>query len=154
MPYSTPRNSPISSTHQAWLALWELGWSIDRLASTWNQSPDHLTTILNDLSQHPLPSRVRSVPQLPTTPNAAHRLREIIRQLYHHGWTIGRLAETFPYYNAAFISELVKKSRMTPPAEKRCACGCTQGVWGRQKWATPGCRKRTQRKTRTHPKAA
>jgi hypothetical protein len=27
-----------------------------------------------------------------------------------------------------------------------CACGCGQPVFGRKKWAAPGCRKRVQRK--------
>ena len=27
-----------------------------------------------------------------------------------------------------------------------CACGCGQPVFGRKKWASPGCRKRVQRK--------
>lgn len=29
---------------------------------------------------------------------------------------------------------------------RTCACGCGQAVFDRKKWASPGCRKRLQRK--------
>ncbi len=31
------------------------------------------------------------------------------------------------------------------PKHKGCACGCGRPVFDRQKWASPGCRKRAQR---------
>jgi hypothetical protein len=56
----------MTSTHCAWLELFELGWSIDRIASTWNESPTQVASILNDLSQHPLPPR--NLIMLPAAP--------------------------------------------------------------------------------------
>jgi hypothetical protein len=32
------------------------------------------------------------------------------------------------------------------PDEKLCACSCGRGVTVGQKWASPGCRKRVQRR--------
>jgi hypothetical protein len=33
--------------------------------------------------------------------------------------------------------------------EPTCACGCGARVWGREKWARPGCRMRVYRQSRT-----
>jgi hypothetical protein len=38
--------------------------------------------------------------------------------------------------------------------ERACACGCGGKVAGRHKWASPGCRKRVQRRARTIAKVA
>lgn len=38
--------------------------------------------------------------------------------------------------------------------ERSCACRCEAQVKGRHKWASPGCRKRVQRRARTAQKVA
>jgi hypothetical protein len=138
----------MTSTHRAWLELFELGWSTDRIAATWNEPPAQVASILNELSQHPIPPRIRHVPRLPATPQEAHRRREIIRQLFRQGWTAERLAETFLYYTPDVTAAIVWKARTAPPRERQCACGCGQSVFGRQRFAVEACRKRYKRKVR------
>jgi hypothetical protein len=138
----------MTSTYHARLELFELGCSIDRIAATWNEPSAHVASILNDLSQHPLPPRIRQAPRLPAIPQEAHRRRETIRQLFRHGWTAERLAETTLYYTPGVIASIVGEARTASPRERQCACGCGQSVFGRQRFATEACRKRYQRKVR------
>lgn len=55
------------------------------------------------------------------------------------------------------LIELYQRATKPTPAlvgEPVCACGCGGKVFGRHKWASPGCRKRIQRKAQTLEKVA
>ena len=48
------------------------------------------------------------------------------------------------------LIELYQQATQSKPAvagENACACGCGAKVTGKRKWATPGCRKRVQRRS-------
>jgi hypothetical protein len=55
------------------------------------------------------------------------------------------------------LIDLYQRATQPHPAlagERACACGCGGQVRGRHKWASPACRKRVQRRSRTIEKVA
>ncbi len=62
-----------------------------------------------------------------------------------------RYAEVvIPYRSVlAFHVEEMHYFTDSNPKQRRCACGCDQPVFDRQKWALPGCKKKTARRTVT-----
>lgn len=138
------------NTHRAWLALWESGWSLERIAETWNQSEEYVDTVLDELSMQPLTTLVRRVPELPATKEEAQRQRAMIRRRYQQGWSIERLAHYYLYYSEEVLQKIVGKPPLAPQSPistKLCGCGCGGQVREQKKWATPGCRKRVQRRS-------
>jgi hypothetical protein len=151
---------------RAWVELWELGWSMERIAETWHHSLEYIEAILNELSMGPLPLRVRRIPALPVTKEKARERRDVMRLLYKQGWSIERLVEYFFYYSPEVMQRIVKQPLETKKAKAKekalkptdvkkrkpqlaakvgqriCPCGCKRPVNGRRKWARESCRKR------------
>jgi hypothetical protein len=136
------------STQLSWLALVEFhNWSMEHIASTWNEPVALVQEALDTLSMEPI-AEIHKVPRLPATPAEAQERRAQIQQLYRQGWNIERLARTFFYYTEAFLTELCQQA---PPRGRACACGCHQRVRGKQRYATLACRKRVSRARRETP---
>lgn len=53
-----------------------------------------------------------------------------------------------------FYAEELHYFKDLNPRQRRCACGCDQPVFDRQKWASPGCRKKIQRRVSVTTKMA
>jgi hypothetical protein len=132
-----------TSTHTSWLHLWEMGWSLERIASTWAQPLAHVEEVLNELSMQPLPPQIRQVPRLPATPAEAQERRAQIQQLYRQGWSIERLARMFFYYSEAFLTALCQQAQ---PKGKACGCGCGERLRDKQLYATPACKQKAYRR--------
>jgi hypothetical protein len=81
---------------------------------------------------------------------ALDRPREVFTRLLdkRHGKVVIPYGAVIAWYQRATAPVLALA------AEKACACGCGDKVSGRHKWASPGCRKRVQRKSRTPQKVA
>jgi hypothetical protein len=135
------------STDRAWPLLFESGWTVERIAQIWNQTPEHVAATLDRLTVEPLPPRIRQVPRLPATPTEAHERRKVIKRLYRAGWSIERLAQHFLYYTPDALKAIVAKRTPEPPPARKCACGCGQSLLGRQKFWSPRCQKRHKRQT-------
>ena len=141
----------------ACLALVELhDWSLDRISDTWGLPVEHVTEALSTLSTQPL-HRVRQVPPLPPTKDKTKEHRDLIRLLYRQGASVEELVSRFFYYSPEVMGEIVKQPLETDKSRafgnrSFCHCGCGVKVEPRQMWATPGCKKRTQRKSVTTSK--
>src|SRR5262245_57580473 len=121
---------------------------MERIAETWNKSPEYVETVLDELSMQPLPSRVRHVPRLPATKKEAERQRAMIRHRYQKGWSIARLAYYYLYYGEELLQKIVGQTAPAPQSPvptKLCRCGCGAKVRGKQHLATAACRKRRSR---------
>jgi hypothetical protein len=135
----------------AWLALVEdHGWTPEKIAHAWNQSVEEVTDALNNASSQPL-HQVRQVPPLPSTKEKAQERRDLICLLHRHGAS-EELARRFFYYGPEVLNKIVRQPLETDKGRawgKRgfCGCGCGAKVEPRQRWATPGCKKRMQRKS-------
>jgi hypothetical protein len=152
------RRSAVSNrTALAQLALVEHhGWSVEKIAQTWNQPVQHVRETLSELGMSPLP-QPRQVPFLPATEEAAKERRDVIRLLYHQGSSVDELAHRFFYYSPELLQKIVKQSLETDKARTwgnhgLCKCGCLAKVRPGQRWAKPGCKKRFQRKSETMSK--
>jgi hypothetical protein len=100
---------------------------------------------------------VRQVPSLPATKEQAQERRDLIRLLHCQGASVEQLVDRFFYYSAELMTKIVKQPLETPKGIAwgncgHCHCGCAVKVEPRQRWATPGCKKRTQRKSVTASK--
>lgn len=141
----------------AWLALVEdHGWTPEKIASAWNQSVEAVTDTLSDASSQPL-HPTRQVPRLPATKEEAQERRDLIRLLHRQGASVEELTQRFFYYSTEVLQKIVKQPLETPKGiafgnRGHCHCGCGVKVEPRQRWATPGCKKRTQRKAVTASK--
>ena len=138
----------------AWLALVEdHGWSPERIASAWNESVEVVMEVLSEASSQPLP-QTRQVPRLPTTKEEAQERRDLIRLLHGQDASVEQLVDRFFYYNTETMAKIVRQPLQTPKGiawgnRGHCHCGCGVKVGPRQRWATPGCKKRMQRKAGT-----
>jgi hypothetical protein len=146
----SPHTPCHTSTHTSWLRLWEMGWSLERIASTWAQPLAYVEEVLNELSMQPIPQR-RQVPRLPATPAEAQERRDLIRLLHRQGASVDELGRRFFYYSPEVIEKIVKQPLETARGEAWgtrgvCRCGCGASVKAGQRWATSGCKKRTQRR--------
>jgi hypothetical protein len=138
----------VVATHKVWLEVWELGWSMERIAETWHKSEEYVEAVLDELSMQPLHPRVRRVPELPASKKEAERQRAMIRHRYQQGWSIAQLAHYYLYYGEEVLQKIVGQGAPAPQSPivtKLCRCGCGAQVREQKKWATPGCRKRVQR---------
>jgi hypothetical protein len=43
----------IAPRYRPWMAMFEAVWSVEKIAETWNDTPEHVAAILDDLSQQP-----------------------------------------------------------------------------------------------------
>jgi hypothetical protein len=63
-----PRHQPGQSVSNCdirpWLAMWDTGWSIEKIADAWNETPETVEAALDIASQQPLPLP-RSLPRYP-----------------------------------------------------------------------------------------
>jgi hypothetical protein len=231
----------IDRRYRPWLAMFEAGWSIDKIAEAWLESPETVASVLNELTLQPANSPLSAGAALmrrsmATPPITYAQFREVSKaQGWSSEWlfdqvrghvdkpteTIDRLlkgvfvpahrqgreytpahwddlADTvIPYdclltlYHAAirppapqplspeetneqqavirmryaasqpledisrFYSHLSQEQlrSMVSPGPW-CHCGCGQKVRRGQKWASPGCRKRVQRRSLTPQKVA
>jgi hypothetical protein len=80
----------------------------------------------------------------------AHRFKGKIEnpaEFFHRVMQEKFAVVVIPYRSVlAFYTEELHYFKDTNPRQRRCACGCDQPVFDRQKWAAPGCKKRIQRK--------
>jgi hypothetical protein len=139
-------------TNHVWLALFDAGWSCEKIASAW--STLHAPVSAEDvaaipLSMEPTPA-VRPVSPLPKNTQANLKQRNTIARLYHVGWTIDRLYQTFFYLSPEVIRQIVgspvRKSRSKLSPRRKCPCGCAHRVTGRRTFATESCRKKVARR--------
>ena len=76
---------------------------------------------------------------------------ETLRRVMHGALVNGKhqlLADTVvPYRCLIALYQRATQSTPAPAGEKACACGCGAWARGKKKWATPGCRKRVQRRS-------
>jgi hypothetical protein len=74
--------------------------------------------------------------------------------LYRQCASVEELTQQFFYRSTEVLQKTVKQPLETPKGiafgnHGFCHCGCGVKVEPRQKWASPGCKKRTQRKAVT-----
>jgi hypothetical protein len=135
-------------------------WTPERMAQIWGQPLAQVRTALDTLSMEPLPASVRRVPRLPTTKEQAKVQRDIIRLRYQQGWSVERLAEHYFYYAVEVVRRIVSQPleiergkalrrgvAAAQAGKPLCGCGCGVTVRANQKWASPGCKKRVQRRS-------
>jgi hypothetical protein len=143
-----------AATHRclAWLALVEHhGWTPEQIAHAWNQSVEAVMDALSEASSQPL-HQPRQVPRLPAAKEEAQERRDLIRLLHRQGASVEELTQRFFYYSVEVINKIVKHPSETPKGiawgtRGHCHCGCGRKIEPRQRWAKPGCKKRTQRKS-------
>ncbi|MBI4523935.1 MAG: hypothetical protein HY695_09015 [Deltaproteobacteria bacterium] len=66
---------------------------------------------------------------------------------FFHRVMLGKCAEVvIPYRSVlAFYFQELRFCQVESGKSRHCACGCGQPVLDRKKWASPGCKKRSQR---------
>jgi hypothetical protein len=70
------------------------------------------------------------------------------REVFMRVWD-KRLGEVvMPYWAVIQWYEKATAPVLAVAGEPTCACGCRARVWGRRKWASPGCRIRVFRQSR------
>jgi hypothetical protein len=70
------------------------------------------------------------------------------REVFTRVWD-KRLGEVvMPYWAVIQWYEKATAPVLALAGEPTCACGCGARVWGRRKWARPGCRMRVYRQSR------
>jgi hypothetical protein len=70
------------------------------------------------------------------------------REVFMRVWD-RRLDEVvMPYWAVIEWYQKVTAPVLALAGEPTCACGCGARVWGRRKWARPGCRMRVYRQSR------
>jgi hypothetical protein len=145
---------PAAHPHLAWLALVEdHSWTPEKIASAWNESVEAVMEALSEASSQPL-RQTRQGPPLPGTKEKALERRDLIRLLHRQDVSVEELTQRFFYYSTEVFRKIVKQPLET---DKGIAFGnrgfCHRGygvrVEPRQRWATPGCKKRMQRKAGT-----
>jgi hypothetical protein len=76
---------------------------------------------------------------------------DTVRRILHGTLVNGKhdmLADVvIPYRCLIQLYQRATQSKPAHAGEKACACGCGAKVRGKKKWATPGCRKRVQRRS-------
>jgi hypothetical protein len=146
--------NPAAHPYRAWLALVEEhGWTPEKIASGWSLSVEEVIEGLSEASSQPL-HQVRQVPRLPASKEEAQDRRDLIRLLHRQGAPVEPLVDRFFYYSTEVMAKIVKQSLETNKGiawgtRGHCHCGCGVKVGLRLRWATPGCKKRRQRKSGT-----
>jgi hypothetical protein len=74
---------------------------------------------------------------------------EQAREVFSRVWDKRLSAVVMPYWAVIQWYEKATAPRLALEGETDCACGCGAKVWGRRKWARPGCRMRVYRQSRT-----
>jgi hypothetical protein len=118
-----PTFSPLAP--QAWLDLFDLGWSIPDIAAFVDQPLDLVDRTLNVLSMGPV--TFRKVPVLPKNKDEAEHVRDTIRLRFKQGWSVPRLAHEYFYLSESYISTLVHapyETRRTKPPKRRKLHDC------------------------------
>jgi hypothetical protein len=77
---------------------------------------------------------------------------EQAREVFARVWDTRLGAVVMPYWAVIQWYEKTTAPRLSLEGERDCACGCGARVWGRKKWAGPGCRMRAYRQSRTAEK--
>jgi hypothetical protein len=77
---------------------------------------------------------------------------EQAREVFARVWDKRLGAVIMPYWAVIQWYEKTTAPRLAMEGEADCACGCGVKVWGRRKWAKPGCRMRIYRQSRTADK--
>jgi hypothetical protein len=143
--------------YRPWVAMFEAGWSLEKIASTWSTEAHPLSaadveTALDELTQQapPLP---RSLPPLPENEAKCTEWRQHLRELAARGWSQEALDRiTGGIYSPEFLAELIGQSKLTRKSRskldpsRRCPCPCKRLLKGRQMYATDACRKKVARK--------
>jgi hypothetical protein len=140
--------------HRAWLNLWDAGWSVEKIATTWNQPPDSVEAILDDLSQQPLPPEHVTL-SLPRNRAECDKRHQLLRELAERGWSQESLLRITGCYTTEVLSSIIgkpsskasapRKSRAKLSPSRRCICGCKKRLKGRQRYASDACRKKVTR---------
>jgi hypothetical protein len=147
----------VPQQYRPWLAMFEAGWSLEKIASTWSTEAHPLSaadvdTALDNLTQQPLPLP-RGLPPLPQSGEECNEWRGHLRQLAAHRWPQESLDRiTGGIYSPEFLAELIGQSKLTRKSRSKldtrrhCPCRCGKRLAGRQQYATDACRKKVARK--------
>jgi hypothetical protein len=110
----------VSPTHRPWVVMWEIGWSVEKIADAWNETPETVSQVLNQLSVEPLPARRVGTGDL-STKERANAQRNRIRHLYRdQGWSLEQLRQAYPVYSRGMLEKIIKQSLIPAPVPKRC----------------------------------
>ena len=74
---------------------------------------------------------------------------EQAREVFARVWDTRLSVVVMPYWAVIQWYEKATAPRLALEGDTDCACGCGVKVWGRRKWARPGCRMRVYRQSRT-----
>jgi hypothetical protein len=147
LPLEVPDAPPL---HRAWLDLFDAGWTLEKIADTWNQSLESVEAILDDLSQQPLPPEPYLL-ALPKTEAEGKKYRQLLRELAHRGWSQDSLNRItggiyFPELLATITGKVStsRKSRSTLDSKRTCPC-CKKRVKGRQQYCSDACKMKAAR---------
>jgi hypothetical protein len=194
-PHVTVANLPhVNPEHRSWLALWESGWSVQKIADAWSsdQKPltaDHVQAALDEVSLAPYSAPSTQALFQRKVDRAAEITVEAFQRVakergWSEDWIVAQCGDEIDHpakivheimagkarTRAGFhfnpsssewhdlsqtvipwapLIRLYQRARGQTPArsdEKLCACSCGRAVAGGRKWASPGCRKRVQRR--------
>jgi hypothetical protein len=126
-----------------WLVMWEAGWSVEKIAATWNEAPETVSQILDNLTEGALPPHRIGTGGLYAKARVTAR-RTRIRHLYHkQGWSLEQLRQAYPVYSRAMLEKMLKQSLTPKPAQKVCK-RCEALILGKRssrKYCSDTCRK-------------
>jgi hypothetical protein len=157
-----PPTTIVDPAYAPWLALWESGWSFQKIADAWTTLDKPIIAAdvertLNDITLNP-DRASRLVPSLPSTEIEAKRFRDTVRLRFNeYGWTVPQLVQHYFYLGESYVRKLVSESyeTLTPKTlttrklntkKHPCQCGCGKRLTGRQRYASPACRMRASRR--------
>jgi hypothetical protein len=136
--------------HGTWLLMFEAGWSIEKIASVWNQPIESVEATLDKLSQWPLPPEQQRL-ALPGSEEEGKKYHEILRELHRRGWSEAALLRLTGCHTPESLSAILRlpaktrKSRVKLDPRRICPCGCKKRLKGRQQYASDACRKKVTR---------
>jgi hypothetical protein len=144
-PPLTAADSPVADIpreHRVWMALWDAGWSFEKIAATWNQSLELVEAVLDKLIHQPWPVRRIGTGDLATQEQAVARRYQIRRLFHDQDWTIEQLHQVYPVYSRAMLEKIIKQ-RAQATIGKTCR-HCETPIIGKRStkaFCSPECRR-------------
>jgi hypothetical protein len=141
------RGTDIPRSHAVWMALWDAGWSCEKIATTWDQPLESVVEALDKLMCRPWPVRRLGAGGLSTKERATAR-RNRIRQLFHEqGWSLEQLRQAYPIYSRAILERIVKQREQEVLSRTCKDCGTLiSGKRSTREYCNATCRKRAARR--------
>jgi hypothetical protein len=151
----------VDARYRPWLALFEAGWSFEKIADAWTTKAQPQTAavverILDKLPLEPiaaLPTALPVVEKLDEAKAQSDRQRSHIRYLAQvKGWTLEQLQQVYPLYAPSMLEHIIgkasgpRKSRSKLDPKRVCPCGCKKRSTGRRGYFSDACRKKVARK--------